>query len=77
MKILFTTLLHFPPSNSSILKVFPKSFPIEIKPSYCPAKEKKGTRKAKEKGRRESETLPSAVASYSEAAIYRQEQEAA
>ena len=50
MKLLFTTLLHFPPSNSSILKVFPQSFPIEIKPSYCPAKEKKGQEKRKKRG---------------------------
>ena len=69
MNILFTTLLHFNPSNSST--------PIEIKHSYCPAKEKRGTRKAKEKGRRESQTLLSAHASSSEAAVYQQEQEAA
>ena len=50
MKILFTTLLHFPPSNSSILKVFPKSFSIEIKHSYCPAKEKKRDKKGKRIG---------------------------
>ena len=51
MKILFTTLPHFPPSNSSILKVFPKSFPIEIKHSYCPAKEKKeGQKRKKNRG---------------------------
>ena len=42
------------------------TFPTEMKPSKCPAKDKKknGTRKAKEAGRRESENLEILISTY-------------
>ena len=41
------------------------TFPTEMKPSKCPAKDKKnGARKAKEAGRRESENLEILISTY-------------
>ena len=43
-------------SNPKILKAFLKTFPTKMKPTKCPAREKKNeARKAKKEGRRESE----------------------
>ena len=53
--ICFTTLLPFLSSNPKIVKAFPKTLPTKMKPSKCPAREKKKARKAKEEGKKESE----------------------
>ena len=51
-----TTHLPFLLPNPKILKVLPKTFPYKMKPTKCPATEKKNKeRKEKEVGRRESE----------------------
>ena len=51
----FTTLLPFLSSNPKIVKAFPKTLPTKMKPSKCPAREKKKAGKAKEEGKKESE----------------------
>ena len=50
--------LPFLSPNPKILKAFPKTLPTKMKPTKCPAREKKNeARKAKKEGRRESENL--------------------
>ena len=56
MKILFHCPPTFPFTYPKILKAFVKTLPIKMKPTKCPAREKKNeARKAKKEGRRESE----------------------
>jgi len=54
MKILSHYPLVLPSKKFTILECFAKPFPTKRKPSKCPTKEKRGERKAKEAGRRES-----------------------
>jgi len=56
-KIPMKVLSHYPlvlQKKFTILERFAKSFPTNRKPSKCPTKGKKGGKKAKEAGRRES-----------------------
>ena len=56
MKILSASYPPFLSSNSKILTAFLKTFHTKMKPTKCPAKEKKNEEtKANKKGRRESE----------------------
>ena len=56
MKIWFHCPPTFLSSNPKILKAFLKTLPTKMKPTKCPAREKKNeARKAKKEGRRESE----------------------
>ena len=67
-----TTHLPFLSSNPKILnmlKAFLKTFRTKMKPSKCPAREKKWGKKRKKGGRRESEMLLSAHARTSQANI--------
>ena len=51
------THLPFLSPNPKILKAFLKTLPTKLKPTKCPAREKKNeARKAKKEGRRESES---------------------
>ena len=49
-KSCWTTHLPFLSSNSNILKVFLKIFPMKMKPTKCPATKKKGGKKSGKKG---------------------------
>ena len=50
--ICFTTLLPFLSSNPKIVKAFPKTLPTQMKPSKCPAREKKRQEKRKKRERK-------------------------
>ena len=50
VKSCFTTSLHFLSPNSNILKAFQKTFPTKMKPTKCPAKEKKMSKKSEKRG---------------------------
>ena len=59
-KSCWTTHLPFLSSNSNILKVFLKTFPMKMKPTKCPAtKKKKGDKKSRKKrgGEKEKSTV--------------------
>ena len=47
----FTTLLPFLSSNPKIVKAFPKTLPTKMKPSKCPAREKKKGKKSERRGK--------------------------
>ena len=77
-----TTHLPFLSPNPKILKAFLKTFPIKIKPTKCPAKEKKWGEKAKSKSQDcyvtfKLEILLSAHARTSHADILQLDQKAA
>ena len=50
-----TTHLPFLLSNPKILKALPKTFPYKMKPTKCPATEKKIRREKKKSGEERSE----------------------
>ena len=56
LKISMKILFHCPPTFPKILKAFLKTLPTKMKPTKCPAREKKNeARKVKKEERTESE----------------------
>ena len=67
LKISMKILFHYPPtfpflsSNPKILKAFLKTFPTKMKPTKCPAREKKMRQEKRKKREREKAKNKTAV----------------